>query len=616
MVTLYDKIYFLTKDGTVLQAIETLDFFGPLTASINASLNPPLGLSKSIWGIDKYYDARAIFDPFRSRFWIGALAVNSQTPSSSDPTISGARRGRFVVGVSVSENPQDGWYLYWWNAVVNDGGCTPNCTSQYAADYPSLGISKDYFVEENTAGKKKPAPSEYYRHIVAVPAAVLAAGAFCNPCQAWEIWNAKEPDGCPATSIIQPAVQQSDFFGGSLFVSNFVYPKDARCAGGSTRADNAADKYNVVAWLLLIGSGPPDLSNVAVPVKKFGGNPTRPGYAAGYLAGNPNAAVGQMEAEQQPNAAVPTPNFVKIANTGNSTMKTVFRNNLLHAVWQDCVAWENAPTCYTSIRLVRVSPISPTSAFIDRSFGLRNVFDDGPTDFVYYGVPAVEANRDGNMAVVYIRSGQTVFPQARYSVYFDSDTDVLPSRALQVGDFPLGSNATPGQEVQIGNLDVGGIGVDPFDDTGIWMAHGYSTQNTNTSGKWQLAVGKVFGHVWPDFVLTNVGVSSSRVRRGEPLEVTLALRNQGDGSSAATVARVFLVPVGARDTTGVRIAALSVGPLASGAQTTLATMAVIPASTPPGAYHLEAVVDPDDVVTEYSETNNTWSSGIVQVSAR
>ena len=70
---------------------------------------------------------------------------------------------------------------------------------------------------------------------------------------------------------------------------------------------------------------------------------------------------------------------------------------------------------------------------------LRNGADDATNAVVYYGNPAVEVNQSGTMAVVYTRSGETVFPEARYSVYFASEPDLRPSAILHAGSFPFGN---------------------------------------------------------------------------------------------------------------------------------------------------------------------------------
>jgi hypothetical protein len=589
VVTLNDQIAFFSKDGTQLQqATPTSDFFQPLTDVINATLVEPANLDPSIWKIDRYYDMRTVFDPYRKRFWIAGAAINSQTFQSKDPVIGPARRNFTVAAVSLTEDPRDGWYLYWWNAVIGGYDCAPNCTKVIGADYPSIGISPQYFLHEIGAEGS-------YSNVVAIDADALAAGA-CNNCSAHQFWNFVMPDNCRQTYpyVIQPAVHHSDPLGFQWFAMTWVYPDKPICQGGQARAANAPDKYDLVLWMLDLQTSPPQWFFMTVPVKPFAVSPgQKPGYPK----------VNQMDAEQPPNAQIPTPNFIKMDNIPNIAMKAVVRDDLLYVTWEDCVKWPPASTCYTSIRLERLNIFSPQNAQrIDRSFGLRNVFDDGPADFVYYGVPAVEVNKFGNMAVIYQRSGTTVFPQARYSTYFASGADILPSRALQVGDFPFGMNAVPGAEIPRGPLDVAGISVDPFDDTGIWMAHGYSTQAGPAAGTYALAIGKVFGRAVPDLVPSGISIPAS-ANQGDSILIQLKVKNQGDGKSKLTKVRLELTS----DTTRTGLIPLVDAPLDAidpADYRYVMALATIPAGTQAGQYFVRATVDPDNAVLEYNDDNN------------
>ena len=164
----------------------------------------------------------------------------------------------------------------------------------------------------------------------------------------------------------------------------------------------------------------------------------------------------------------------------------------LHAVMQDCVKWTpTQPECTTAIRVVRVN-VSNFVAWIqileyhnlataqwnpnvDRSFE-RNGPGDGPSDLVYYGNPGMEVTQLGDMVVVYSRSGTTVFPEARYSIYKQDEPDIRSSRVLHKGKKSAGMQ-----------IDTAGIALDPSDGLTVWMAHMY----VDSSGNFRIAVGKV-----------------------------------------------------------------------------------------------------------------------------
>jgi hypothetical protein len=55
-------------------------------------------------------DMRLIFDECRRRFW---------TLDGGGIYGTGQCRGIFLVSVSKSEDPADGWYLYWFDVVAH-----------------------------------------------------------------------------------------------------------------------------------------------------------------------------------------------------------------------------------------------------------------------------------------------------------------------------------------------------------------------------------------------------------------------------------------------------------------------------------------------------------------
>src|SRR5262249_45838828 len=91
--------------------------------------------------------------------------------------------------------------------VPHDGYCPTNLPCrpvERGADYPSLGISERYVIEEHGAGST----NDSYRYVSVAPADELAKGANCNNCSypnAWAFWHIKNPDGSNL-NLLQPAV--------------------------------------------------------------------------------------------------------------------------------------------------------------------------------------------------------------------------------------------------------------------------------------------------------------------------------------------------------------------------------------------------------------------------
>jgi hypothetical protein len=64
VVTARNAITIYTKTGIAIMPPQPMfDFFRPLSDEL-----------RSLFGVTSYFDARAIFDPFRRRFWVGAMA--------------------------------------------------------------------------------------------------------------------------------------------------------------------------------------------------------------------------------------------------------------------------------------------------------------------------------------------------------------------------------------------------------------------------------------------------------------------------------------------------------------------------------------------------------------
>ncbi len=620
VVTLRHEIHFFDKSGgsppgTPLQSIHGKDFFAPLYPSINTDLNLPDGFDPSdpSMQIDEVYDARVIFDRFRRRFWIAALAHNKPYDNAGqfgcitvetgdeDELVCVAHREKFVLAVSLTENPQDGWLLYWWDAILNDA-CSGDCTQEPNADYPSIGISEKFFVQENTAGIKNPTKDrKYYRRIVTVDADVLATGSACSGCW-WAFGDfapnsLKQPNGCEAGggAYIQPAVHHTP--SPNLFYLASMFTFDGTTCGGAVMPPGVGT-HNVALWVVYFPNPQtmPQFFNYAVAVHPYSTN---------------------LEDADQPPAPNPSdnfdePNLVRFGNVAGVIMKAVYRGGHVYGTWVDCFDSDDADTdCETILRLFRAN-VANASDKLDEGFGTRNPYDDGPTDVVHYGNPALEVNKDGDVAVVYTRSGRRstkpVYPEARFSIFRQAGLDVLASRVLQAGDYPLGTNVPA--EKPIGQLDTGGAAVDPFDDRAIWMAHKYSTQGVDgngvpivAQGGYRLVVGKIFGRTHPDLVPTFL-TSITPHAAGTELHIDVQVTNHGDGPAKKSSLNVYWSPDPLVSSLDPLLGVAAVGPLASGGQQTISLTVTVPKNARRGVHHLIGWADAGLVVNEYADDNN------------
>jgi hypothetical protein len=330
---------------------------------------------------------------------------------------------------------------------------------------------------------------------------------------------------------------------------------------------------------------------------------------------------------------------VLIGNLGSIALKASSRDKDLYVTWQDCKKWfPGQSECSTSIRLTAINAVgvlqgTVQAPFIQRTFGLRN-YQDPDGIVVYYGNPAVEVNKFNDAVVVYNRSGSRVFLQARYSAFMHNEPDIRPSALLQAGNFPFGDNKKPEDKPYALNLDTGGIAVDPYNDTTIWMSHGYSIRETIeitpgtviTVGRVDTAIGRVFGERRYDLQLfgrAGISITPNLLKLGSQLQVTGLASNDGDAPSPIRAGKVYLVrpeddllassqgAVGRVGELRYELGEFTVGALLPGESTELSMQATLPLHLPSGQYAVELIVPPIEG-DEYGEANNRAQT-IIQI---
>ena len=440
IVTSRQRIRYYDKNGNALgNDISSTTFF---TAGLNlkdAAGNP----------IDRFNDLRVIFDSFRKRFWVTAYAGYSGAAN-----VAAAKRRTFVpIAVSKTQNPQDGWYFYYWDGAAQEGKANSSIWKPGdAPDYPIIGIDKVAVTithsVNNTSGFR-------YWRVTLTPADPLANGQAQG---GWQFWNLKNPDGSTPW-VIAPAVHHGT-------------PKGGRAYWLGRQGSDS-----IVIWAI---THPFDaqrkLQAVAVKLKNGFGTPVN----------------GQQQGSTK---------LIKFTNLSNAVMKASFRNEFLHGVTNDVHDWGGIGKPRTSIHYVRLPvsnwpnvPQPPSSGGVDRVFGGGNA---GETvgGLKHYGWAAVEANKNGDAIIGYVRTGEQIYPEVRASAYMANESDIRPSRQVKGGDKaadnPGSSYSAPGSVLPWG--DTCGASVDPSDDTGIWIAQEYASTTANNNGNYDIWVAKFFG---------------------------------------------------------------------------------------------------------------------------
>jgi hypothetical protein len=543
VVTNRNQIGYYSKAGRALGLIPVESFFAGLKLATLFGTTP------------QYYDTHALYDAYRNRFWIGGLVLKDVNKIR--------KASKFVVAVSRTSNPFDGWYLYWWDAIPGDGH--PGLLGYKdddQADYPLWGIDS-YGVYQSNYFCHAGTPRDCaHQQITFFPAAPLAAGAASLPL-GWLYYDLKNPDGSPASGLIQPAHHHGSSGGSTFFVST--------------------QNPRVIVWRLRNHLTPSQvLENVAVPVTPFD-FPT-------------------VDRAQQKNSS----DTIWLTNPGNEALKAVYRDGNLYAVFNDAAPWFTAGTFDASIRLVRlnVTQFPNVSLTVDRYFGGNSAFYDQPNARISYAFPSVEVNKAGDAVVVYGRAGASIYPEVSYSVYPAAGPDILPSRRLRQGEAPVELPDTT--LVQLHDFD--GASVDPFDDTAVWVAAPYGEAfSYRANDNWAIAVGKVFGTLVADLIVESVSYTAN----ARFFTVTAKIRDQGDRAAAASTAAVYLRPLlgGA----SIKLGTIPCPALVRDQLVTMTKAFARPAGLAKGKYVLLVAADSTNAVLEYSGANNSANAAAVVV---
>jgi hypothetical protein len=396
VVTNRRGISFYDKSGALLQTIKQNDFFPPVVGQVDQT-----------YPVDRYNDLRTIFDPFRKRFWIVGLGIHNDyknIPKEQRPSVVAA-------AVSLDENPQNGFHVYWWPGVANtkDTGAVGGLP-----DYAIVGVDQTAIYVTHKVSDDK----AYWR-VAFFPAGPMASGQPGSQIHGWQFWDLKDPDGSGAFTI-QPAV---------------IHGAAGRMFFASTQ-----DLSTLVVWALDDPLGPGQkMSNMPVPL----GN---------TLADPVNA--------MEKNGGT---TMLGLKNLGVSPVKAVWRAGTLYFVLSESHSVNGTP--FTSVRLVKLD-VSGYPSIVGLTRKIKS-------NAGHYSWPAVEVNKLGDVAVVHQALSPNIYPGVRYTAWLHGEPDLRESRLLKAGDSAYAPNS--GKTYLFADIAGASVDfLQGKEASGIWIAEQYA----------------------------------------------------------------------------------------------------------------------------------------------
>jgi hypothetical protein len=326
----------------------------------------------------------------------------------------------FLISVSKTADPLGGWFNYKLDAKVDGSTATDNW-----ADYPGLGLDNQAVYV--TANMFKFGGLFQYAKLRVIPKASLYAGGSVN----WfDYTKLKNNDGS-ACFTIQPC----HTFGapGTQYFVNSVSP-----------TSSAPTRNTLSLWSL--------------PNPTAGGTISRRDVGVDAYGMPPDAA--QKGGGQG-------------LNTGDvRVLNAVFRGGSVWAVLTTSHDWGDGQ----SVAALHWFQLNSTSGALVQQgiFGAKKL---------HYCYPAVMPDANGNMTIVFCRSGASIFASISYSGRHSSD----PPGTLQ-GSAQLKAGLSHYQKVDNSGRnrwgDYSGIAIDPNDSRTTWFYSMFAQATADTWGTW------------------------------------------------------------------------------------------------------------------------------------
>ena len=378
---------------------------------------------------------------------------------------NGTQQGWFLIAASDDDDPQGSWCNWAVSSAVNGSTAVGNWS-----DYEGLGVDEQAIYLTGNQFRFSDGGFDYTK--IRILDKTPLYNASCPALSYTDFWDLRDPDSSSTPVFtVRPAVTYGT--PGVEYLLN-----DSPFVTGTT----------MTLWSLSDPLGTcPALTAANVPVTAS----TEPPDADQLGGGTPLIDVG-----------------------GRRIRNVVYRDG---SVWT-AHSIADATGQFARARYVRIDVNGPM-ALEDESYGLDDCW-------LYY--PAVTADEDSNLFMVYNQSCTTSYAGIRYTGRTAADTALQPSAELKAGEANY-VKTYGGSRNRWG--DYNGIAVDQADTRKVWMFAEYAASPANTWGTW---FGQVTFEPIADLSLTKTDLPDP-VSVGQNLTYTVTVTNLGPNDATSVV---------------------------------------------------------------------------------
>jgi hypothetical protein len=398
------------------------------------------------------FDPQVIYDQYNGRFVV--VFLQQTDPAAGDPS----EESRICVAVSMTSDPNLGWYTYVINSKLNIGGV--DCW----ADYPGVAVDdKGVYVTTNMFG-------------------FASTGSAYGGSRLWIINKVPTYAGGPLAFAVYDAYAATSGSGSIATTTQPTHMFGVPPVDGSARP---LGTY-LVSYSGLSGGGieAVQIIQVSDPLGSVGG----PFFSHQFVSVGDidNTSAAMLDAPQLGTANT-------IETNDRRALNAVWRNNNLYLAAQVRLPVASPEVGQTTAHWWRFSTALPSPGIVLADQGNVGGEDLGAGTYTYY--PAVMVDGSNNMAIGFSASNGAIYPGAYYATRLAAD-----------GPGSIGGSAVLALGVDYYNRrfggarnrwgDYSGIAIDPADNATFYVYNEYAGPRgtilpslPNEDGRWHTKLG-------------------------------------------------------------------------------------------------------------------------------